>query len=107
MTETRSKCGNRRTVVDGIAFDSAAEARRYQELRLLERAGEISGLELQPRYPLEVNEQLVTTYFADFRYLDHGIEVVEDVKGWRTPVYRLKKKFMKAVYGIEVREVPA
>ncbi|MGD9714830.1 MAG: DUF1064 domain-containing protein [Thermomicrobiales bacterium] len=95
-----------RTTLDGITFASKREAERYATLKLLEKAGDITKLELQPRYPLVVNDQLVGNYVADFRYRDEqGNTVVEDAKGVKTPVYKLKKKLMKAIYGIEVREV--
>ena len=104
-----SKYLNRKTVVDGVTFDSAAEARRYGELKLLERAGQITGLELQPSFRLVVNNCLICTYKADFRYVTdtphvRGLVVVEDVKGMKTPVYRLKKKLMLAIHGVEIFE---
>jgi hypothetical protein len=100
------KYRNVRTVVDGIAFDSKAEATRYAELRLMLDAGTIYGLRLQPRYPLTVNGVKVGTYVADFAYVDAaGDDVVEDVKGVRTPVFKLKAKLMKAVHGITVEEI--
>ncbi len=100
------KYGNRRTVVDGVAFASAKEARRYSELRLLERAGNLSELVLQPRFPLVVNGEKICTYVADFSYrpLRSDTLTIEDVKGVKTPIYNLKKRLMKAVHGIEVRE---
>lgn len=109
MASRRGKYGARRTEVDGITFASAMESRRYGELRLAEMAGEIRDLELQPRYPLRVNGQLICTYVADFRYLDvrTGRIVVEDVKGKPTPVYRLKAKLMRAVHNISVLETTA
>jgi len=101
-----SKYGNRKTVVDGITFASAKEARRYSELKLLERAGEISALMLQPRFPLKVNDQLICTYVADFIYQDKGgSSVVEDAKGFKTPEYKLKRKLMRAVFAVDVVEV--
>lgn len=101
-----AKYGNRRTVVDGISFMSAKEARRYSELKLLERAGEISGLKLQPRFSLKVLDRLVTTYVADFQYLERdGSVVVEDAKGFRTDVYKIKAKLFEALIGFPVREV--
>jgi hypothetical protein len=105
MAGGRNKYGNRRTEVDGISFASAKEARRYSELKLLERAGKIKGLHLQPRFPLRVNEVTVTTYVADFIFDRDGETVVEDVKGVRTPTYKLKKKLMKAIHDIDVVEV--
>ena len=97
------------TEVDGVLFASRLEARRYAELKLLEQAGELRDLELQPRYPLRINGQLICTYVADFRYWDvqQEREVVEDAKGVRTREFVLKKKLVKAVYGIDVEEVTA
>ena len=108
----RNKFGAITTHVDGIRFDSRKEARRYRELRLLERAGEISQLELQPKFPLwatEQDEKPFAYYIADFRYLDKrsGRLTVEDVKSraTRTAVYRLKKQLMQKQHGIVVIEV--
>ena len=102
----RSKYGNQATYVDGRRFSSKREAARYQTLRLLELAGEIRALECQPRYPLVVAGVKVGTYVADFVYATaEGALVVEDAKGVRTPVYRLKAKLLRALYGHEVREV--
>jgi hypothetical protein len=104
----RSKFLNIPTEVDGIRFDSRAEARRFGELRLLMRAGEISGLELQPKFELTVGGLKIADYFADFGYLNRlGVRITEDVKSkaTRTPVYRIKKKLVKALYGVEIVEV--
>ncbi len=112
----RAKYGNRRIIIDGEKFDSLAEARRWNELLLLQRAGKISGLlrqvpyELVPAIPRARNKpgQRAVTYVADFVYLgEAGWKVVEDVKGVRTEVYRLKAKLMRAVHGIEITEVSA
>lgn len=102
-----AKYGNKKTVVDGVTFSSKREAARYGVLKLLERNGEIRALELQPPYRLEVNGTLVCKYVADFRYVDlrTGETVVEDAKGFKTREYNLKKKLVKAVHGIEIREV--
>lgn len=99
--------------LDGIRFASKKEARRYLELKILERSGAITALELQPSYPLEVmnpeNGEMTTVgaYRADFRYRERqtGRQVVEDVKGMRTVVYRLKKRLVEALYGIQILEV--
>jgi hypothetical protein len=92
--------------VDGILFHSGKEARRYVELRGMERAGIIRDLELQPRYRLEFNGERICDYIADFRYHDNErrADIVEDVKGVRTEVYKLKKRLMKALLDIEVEE---
>lgn len=109
MSEQRGKYNAHRTTIDGITFASAAEARRYDELKLMEMEGEIGRLELQPHYPLVVNGQRVAVYIGDFLYVDSRSKqkVLEDVKGVKTPVYRLKKKLMMALYGIDIVEVIA
>lgn len=110
MTKYRSK----KTIVDGITFDSKLEARRYQELKLMERAGEISGLQLQVKYVLipsqKLNNKVVeraVTYVADFVYTlkSSGESVVEDTKGMKTKEYIIKRKLMLYVHGIRVKEV--
>jgi hypothetical protein len=104
-----SKYNNRRVTLDGHTFDSVAERRRYQELCLLRAAGELTGLVTHPRFPLVVNGVPIATYEADFGYTETatGRAVVEDVKGVRTDVYRIKCRLMRACYGIEVKEVAA
>lgn len=103
-----NKYRNIKTVVDGVTFDSKKEARRYSELKLLEKARQIYGLDLQPQYLLQVNGEKIGVYKADFRYIDRSTVpnkiVVEDCKGVKTPVYRLKKKLVKAIYGIDILE---
>ena len=102
----RTKYNAKKTYVDGIKFDSKAEARRYGELKLLLKSGGISHLELQPRYDFIVNNVKLGFYKADFRYVDLASNklIVEDVKGMKTPIYSLKKKLMKAIHGIEILE---
>ncbi|MFD2234800.1 DUF1064 domain-containing protein [Phaeospirillum tilakii] len=96
----------RKTEVDGILFDSAAEARRWSDLLLLERAGEIRGLERQVDFPCIVNGEKVCVYRADFVYFTGVGRVVEDVKGHRTREYLLKKKLVEAVYpGVQITEI--
>lgn len=105
----RNKFGAVKTTVNGIVFDSKAEAGRYQTLVMLQRAGEITGLELQPVFLLTVGSRTVARYYADFRYAvaSTGEIVVEDVKSppTRTPLYRLKKAWAEALYGIRITEV--
>ena len=107
--ENPSKYHNRKTIVHGIQFDSGKEANRYQELLWMQQVGQIGDLELQPRYDLVVNGHKLGFYRGDFRYKDvsTGLLVLEDVKSeaTRTAVYMLKKKLVKALYGIEIREV--
>jgi hypothetical protein len=112
----RNKYGAKRRTVDNITFASLREAARYQKLKLLLAAGEIQDLELQPAFPLVVLEAYragprvmteVGQYIADFMYTvcATGEIVVEDAKGVRTPLYRLKKKLVQAIHGLSVTEV--
>ena len=103
-----TKYRNRKTLYKGIQFDSQREANRYQELELLERAGLIRSIELQPRYNFIVNGKKLKHYYkADFRYeiVQTGQSVTEDVKGFRTKDYRLKKELVEALYDIVIIEV--
>ena len=100
-----SKYRNTKTVVDGITFHSMKEAKRYGELKILERAKEIKGLALQPTYQCTVNGVKVCKYVADFKYTTRGgKEITEDVKGYRTALYRIKRKLVMACFGIEILE---
>lgn len=112
-----SKYNSRRTPCPyGHTHDSAKEASRCAELNLLERAGEIINLESRRKFYLHVNGKKVGFYEADFTYNEFqkpaqvGVElelelVVEDVKGVKTAVYNLKKRMMKAEYGIDIKEI--
>lgn len=123
----KNKYSNRKTILDGITFDSVKEARRYQELKLMEKAGEISCLEMQQKYVLIPaqyehlsREEYVKgkgkktkgkcierecSYVADFVYVQNGEIIVEDTKGFRTRDYILKRKMMLFFYGIRIKEV--
>ena len=130
VRSSMTKYRNKPTVVDGIRFDSLKESRRYQELKLLEKAGEILDLELQPRFKFPIWNGLVgsefenlrypsgreVVYVADFEYREKTkfnhpalnrefkfTRIVEDCKGFPTPVFKLKAALMKAVHGIEVK----
>ena len=116
-----TKYFNKKTEVDGIIFDSAKEARRYEDLSERQYAGDIRDLRRQVRYDLVVNGVKIGFYKADFVYVDGetGQTIVEDVKPARRrdrsgrlvrapsnwTVYRIKKKLMKALHGIDVIEV--
>jgi hypothetical protein len=98
--------------VDGIRFDSKAEMRRYQELLLLQRVGQITRLERQPEYVLvepfaaQGYKFRGIRYRPDFRYLEEGHEVVEDVKGHCTEPYKIKRQlFLKAFPDVTFREI--
>ena len=124
------KYKNHSITVDGITFDSKKEANRYRELKLLEKSGEISGLQLQVKYLLIPSQfgrvpderrpgctkrvclEREVSYFADFVYRDaSGNLVVEDVKGYRDPAsaayakFVIKRKLMLERYGIRINEV--
>ena len=122
------KYHSKKTVIDGITFDSKKEAERYSELKLLERCGAISNLELQKVYELipaqyELYERYgkngyrlkdgkkciekSCVYKADFVYIDNetGQQVVEDTKGMRTTDYIIKRKLMLYVHGIKIKEI--
>lgn len=125
----RSKYGNLKVTRDGMTFDSIKEYRRFCELRLLERAGEVAGLRRQVKFilipaqrefcneiyakgkkkgcfkPGKLLEQ-ECSYIADFVYTDKDRrQVVEDTKGFKTPEYIIKRKLMLYVHGIRIREV--
>lgn len=102
----KNKYRNKKTFVDNIIFDSRAEANRYCELQLLEKAKEIKDLKLQPRFLLqksfkkENKTHRKIEYIADFMYFDikKNTTVVEDVKGMKTDVYKIKKKLFLYKY---------
>lgn len=121
-----NKYKNRKITVGGITFDSRREAKRYQELYFLQKAGKITDLELQKRFELipaqyETYERYgkkgqrlkdgqrcvekAVVYVADFCYVQDGKQVVEDTKGVRTKDYIIKRKLMRWVHGITVKEV--
>ena len=110
-TQKRRKYNNVKKAIDGITFDSKAEADRYGTLKLLLAAGKIRSLKCHVPYLIHVEMNLVCTYEADFVYEEKtacGWEwVVEDCKGVRTAVYKLKKKLMAICRGIVIREVEA
>lgn len=105
--ERTNKYGNQRVEFDGHTFDSKAEFRRYLELKRLEAAGEIGELEVHPTFELqesfEHEDETVRAiiYEADFAYYEQGRRVVEDVKGYETKVWRVKKKLFLRRYGDE------
>lgn len=107
------KYRNEKTKVDGITFDSKAESIRYEQLKREEILGWIQGLELQKKYILckgrwkSTGKPYSISYKADFAYLRDGEIVLEDVKGFRTKEYQMKKKMLMSLYGIEITEIDA
>ena len=122
---SRNKYGAEKCQLNGEVFDSKKECRRWQELRILEQAGEISNLRRQVKYVLIPTQKESTvevrkngtpkrmdrvverecSYLADFVYEEDGKTVVEDAKGVRTEAYKIKKKLMLYVHGIKIKEV--
>lgn len=106
-----NKYKNKKVMIDNILFDSKKEANYYTYLKTLERAGKIKNLELQKKITLQGSFKLngktirAITYIADFVYEDDkGVHVV-DTKGYRTEVYKIKKKLFAKKYGIEIEEI--
>ena len=102
-----SKFGAKKTVVDGITFDSKWESERYGQLKAMERGGIVTDLKLQVKYDIVINDIKICKYIADFVYKEESSdgkirEIVEDAKGFETPEFKLKKKLMKAVHGIDI-----
>lgn len=112
MTIYRSKYKNKKVTQNGETFDSAREARRYGELALLEKVGQITDLQRQVRYALLPSQYVDgkcvergVNYVADFVYMENGVKVVEDTKGVRTKDYIIKRKLMLYIHGIRIKEV--
>lgn len=102
----KSKYHAVKTVLDDVKFDSKKEAKRYTQLKQMERAGLIENLQLQVPFVL-VDKSCYgreIKYVADFVYVENDVEIVEDVKGVKTPVYRLKKRLLAERYGIKIKE---
>lgn len=106
------KYGNKKVIVDGLKFDSRKEARRYSELKLLERAGQITDLKTQQKFELlpsqKINGKVAErplNYIADFVYKENGKTVVEDTKGFKTKEYIIKRKLMLYIHNIRIKEV--
>lgn len=110
MVARGSKYNARKTVIDGIQFDSAKEAKRYTRLRALEDEGKIQHLRLQvpfellPSFECDGVKYRGMKYVADFVYVRDGKQVVEDVKGVKTQEYKLKKKLMAYLNHINIEE---
>ena len=107
-----SKYHNRKVTIDGETFDSKKEARRWLELKYLEKAGEIKGLRRQVKFVLipsqRKNGKVVErecSYLADFVYRQGGELIVEDTKGVKTKDYIIKRKLMLWVHGIQIKEM--
>lgn len=108
------KYKNKKVMIDGIKFDSKKEANRYQELKLMQRAGIITDLQRQVKYVLIPSQkgddgrviERPCTYIADFVYIDeNGKTVVEDTKGYRTSDYKIKRKLMLYIHGVKINEI--
>lgn len=113
---SRNKYHNKKIIVDGIKFDSKKEAKRYIKLKQLLDAKKITNLKLQPKYILQekyINNKgehiRAISYKADFEYFENDKLIIEDVKGMKTDVYKLKKKLLeykiKDKKNIEFKEI--
>ena len=108
-----SKYKAKKTIIDGITFDSKSEARRYEELKLLQRGGAIKHLSLQPRFMLQEGFKNIHTgkkeraieYVADFQYDEEDRTIVEDVKGFKTADYKIKRKLFIKRYQSEYKHI--
>jgi hypothetical protein len=100
----RNKYNAEKVEADGHTFDSKKEHARYLQLSALQARGEIAGLKVHPEFDLEVNGHHICRYVGDYQYEEGGRLMVEDVKGCRTRVYRIKRALMWAVYGISIKE---
>ena len=104
------KYHSKKIIINGIEFMSKREANRYLELKSLLDKGEISELELQVPFtliePFTLNKKKYRKmdYIADFVYMQDGKQIVEDTKGYKTEVYKIKKKLMAYLYHIEIKE---
>lgn len=101
--QSKNKYKNTKITIDGFKFDSKKEAKRYSELLILKKSGVITDLELQKKFELnpgfkgsDGKKYRAITYIADFFYMDNnlGKRIVEDVKGFKTEVYKIKKKLL-------------
>lgn len=108
----QNKYRNKITELDGIKFHSKKESVRYSQLKLYEKGGLIKDLRLQVKYELipklTINgkTERAISYIADFVYIDtvHNVEIVEDSKGFKTEVYKIKKRLMKHIHGVDIKE---
>lgn len=103
LNPKRHKYGAKAVDVDGIRFASKKEANRWFELKTMLASGMISELKRQVAFDLVVNGIKVAKYISDFVYVEDGAQIVEDAKGVRTAMFRLKAKLLKACHGIEVK----
>lgn len=103
------KLGKLERTADGFVFDSAGECRRYHELKLRQRIGDISGLEVHPAYPIiwPGTDIKICVVELDFRYAENGVQHAEDFKGQDTALSKIKRKMVEAAYGIKVELVRA
>lgn len=106
LKQTASKYHAKKETVDGITFASKKEASRYRQLKLMERAKAIQDLKIQQVFPLIAKSKYgrEIRYISDFTYYENGTLVVEDTKGFRTDVYKLKKRLMAEKYNIVIKE---
>ncbi len=108
----RNKFNAVKTTIDGIKFHSKKESMRYSQLKLYEKGGLITDLRLQvpyeliPKLVINGKTERAIKYIADFVYFDtvHKVEVIDDCKGYRTDIYKIKYRLMKMIHGIDIKE---
>ena len=100
-----NKYGAVKTTVDNIRFDSKRESERYSELKLLFKNGHIHNLEIQPRFDFKIDGKHMFTYRGDFAYFDGDRRIIEDVKGHKTAIYKLKKKIIEKAFSVRITEI--
>lgn len=114
MKKYRSKYGNKKTILDGIVFDSQKEAKYWMILCNESKAGKITSLNRQVKFTFpdgfgdvirHVKSKRPLTYIADFVYIKNGLKIVADAKGFRTGEYKIKAALMKSLLGIEILEI--
>jgi len=98
------KYGNKKCVLGGIKYDSLKEGKRGLELHQWQKDGKISELKMQVPFKFELNGVKICKYIADFQYIQNSQLITEDVKGYKTEIYKLKKKLLKAFYNIDILE---
>ena len=111
MIHKKTKYNNKITELDGIKFHSRKESMRYGQLKLYEKGGLISDLRLQvsyeliPKLVINGKTERAIKYIADFVYFDtvHKVEIVEDVKGMITDIFKIKYRLMKVLHGIDIK----
>lgn len=104
--QSKTKYGNKKVVIDGYTFDSVFEGQYYVKLKMLKLAGQIKDFKMQVPFPVMINGKHVFKYIADFVVTENdNTAQIHEVKGYKTDVYKLKKKCIEAYYNIKIKEI--